>query len=107
VIARDDEIKNAETQALLRLKQPIPIAIPITCELEKELPLVAPVCQVPDVTRQVVAIRSGHLVDPPCSTAHSGIENGVLRREMRASGERSYGRSGGCVGPTRKPPVNG
>ena len=38
----------------------------------------ASVGEVPDMTGQVESIRSGHLVDPPYSTVHLGIEKGAL-----------------------------
>mgnify|MGYP001354258310 CR=1 FL=1 len=76
------------------------VAIPITCELEKELSLVAPVGQVPDMTRQVVSVCSGHAVGPPSSTPHSGIETRAPSRKSGAPRGRFFRGSGGCAGPT-------
>ena len=69
----------------------------------------APVRLVPDVTTRVMPVRAGHALGLRCGTTHSGIENGAPSQERGAFGERSFTRSGRCVGPTpeRQSPPRG
>lgn len=65
--------------------------MPTTGELEEQLPLVSPVGRVPDMTRQLMAIRAGHSVDPHARQPIS-VSNLWLQSEKQGVGENVLSR---------------
>jgi hypothetical protein len=59
-IAFDHVIEHAQTEALLRFKEPMQIAVPITGKLEEKFSLMAAVSDVPDVSRKEVTVCARH-----------------------------------------------
>jgi len=60
VVGGDDVIEHAQAEALPRLAQPAQIAASVTRELEQERPVVAAVRDVPELARDMVAVRARH-----------------------------------------------
>jgi len=60
VVGRHHVVEHAQTEALLGFEKPLEITTPISAKLEQKFFLVAPVCNVPNVTWDVMPIRPWH-----------------------------------------------
>jgi hypothetical protein len=64
VIGRDHVVEHAKPDALLRLEEPMQIALAIPCEPEEKFSLMAAVGDVPDAIRQEVAVGARNRCSP-------------------------------------------
>ena len=64
VIRRYGVVENIQPVALLRLKQPLKPTLSIPYEFEKKLFLVATMRNVPDLSRNMMTVRSRHFALP-------------------------------------------
>jgi len=88
VIARDHVVQDGQPKSLLRLQQPHHPALSVTRKREKQFPLVAPVRDVPHISRDTMAIGSRHL-RITCLEAHFQGQNGGSKPENRGRFQHS------------------
>ena len=60
MVAGDTIIENGDTIPLSGFEQQLQPSVSIYCKLEKKLPLMAPVGQMPDIARYKMSVGSGH-----------------------------------------------
>ena len=61
VIGCHNVIEHTKSKALLGFEKPAEITAPIACKLKEKFSLVAAVRDVPNVSRQEIAVSSRHL----------------------------------------------
>jgi hypothetical protein len=66
VVAGDRVVQDLQSEALLRLEQPLQPSLAVAGELQEKLPLVAAVGDVPDLPGDVMPIGSRHVSVPNC-----------------------------------------
>ena len=64
MIGRDGIVENIQPVALLRLEQPMSPSFAVPRKLEQKLLLMTPVCDVPNLSWDVMTISSRHLLCP-------------------------------------------